>query len=189
MRISIVGGSGSGKSTLARRLATELGIPHIELDAINWQPGWIDLNTPDRPEFQRRTEEAISGDAWVTDGNYSSVSPSIRQRATDIIWLNYSRPVIMARVIRRSFARALSRQELWPGTGNKETFARWLDKEHPIRWSWDTYHPQKARYEAIFADPQNAHLRLHRLRHPRETDGLVGVLRSFCVGGTPGIGA
>ena len=40
MRIAVVGSSGSGKSTLARRLAVELGLTHIELDAINWQAGW-----------------------------------------------------------------------------------------------------------------------------------------------------
>ena len=59
MRITINGSSGSGKSTLAQRLAKEFGLKHIELDAINWQPGWIDLNSTDRPEFLRRTQAAV----------------------------------------------------------------------------------------------------------------------------------
>ena len=177
MRITVNGSSGSGKSTLARRLAAELDLPHVELDAVNWQPGWVDLNSTDRPEFQRRVAEALAGDRWVTDGNYSSVQGEIRARATDAIWLDYPRPEIMSRVIRRSFHRAIEGKELWPGTGNVETFARWLDKEHPIRWSWDTYHRIKTRYEAIFADPANAHLRVHRLRHPREAEELVVELK------------
>lgn len=179
MRITINGSSGSGKSTLARRLAREFGLKHIELDAINWQPGWIDLNSTDRPEFLRRTQAAVADEAWVVDGNYSSVQGAIRDRATDVVWLNYPRWLVMSRVIRRSFDRAISGKELWAGTGNTETFARWLDKEHPIRWSWDTYHSQIARYEALFADPALSHLRIHRLRHPREVEVLIAKLKGL----------
>lgn len=181
MRITVNGSSGSGKSTLARRLSAALDLPHVELDAVNWQRGWVDLNSTDRPEFQRRVAAALAGDRWVTDGNYSSVQGDIRSRATHAIWLDYPRPLIMSRVVRRSFARAISGDELWPGTGNVETFARWLDKEHPIRWSWDTYHGQRARYEGVFADPANAHLSVHRLRHPREADALVAELARLAI--------
>jgi len=176
MRVCIVGSSGSGKSTLARRLADALGVPHVELDAINWQAGWRDLNTHDPEEFLRRTYAALSGPDWVTDGNYSKVAEATRARATDLVWLDYPKPLIMSRVIRRSFARAIGGKELWPGTGNTETFARWLDKEHPIRWSWDTYARTKARYELAAVDGTWSHLRIHRLRHPREADGLVAKL-------------
>jgi adenylate kinase family enzyme len=41
MRIVVVGTSGAGKTTLARRIAALL--PHIELDASNWQSGCRDL--------------------------------------------------------------------------------------------------------------------------------------------------
>jgi GTPase SAR1 family protein len=40
MRIVVVGTSGAGKTTLARRIAAQLQLPHIELDAINWQSEW-----------------------------------------------------------------------------------------------------------------------------------------------------
>ena len=39
-RIYIIGLSGSGKTTLGRQLAERYGLQHIEIDAINWQPGW-----------------------------------------------------------------------------------------------------------------------------------------------------
>ncbi|MCI3134386.1 AAA family ATPase [Phenylobacterium aquaticum] len=74
MRVCIVGNSGAGKSTLARRLAAAIDAPHVELDAINWQAGWVDLNTHDPEEFLRRTYAALSGPSWVTDGNYSRVA-------------------------------------------------------------------------------------------------------------------
>ena len=53
-RIAVVGTSGSGKTTLAHRLAQQLGIPHVELDALHWDPNW----TPAPPDtFRERTEE------------------------------------------------------------------------------------------------------------------------------------
>ena len=37
-RIVVIGSSCSGKTTLAKQIAGELGIQHIELDAIHWMP-------------------------------------------------------------------------------------------------------------------------------------------------------
>jgi len=109
MRISVVGTSGSGKSTLARKIAGALDIPFIELDAINWQPGWRDLNTHDPGEFRRRVEVATQAQSWVVDGNYgTAVGAIIRARATHLVWLDYDRRIVMARVIRRSFTRAFT---------------------------------------------------------------------------------
>ena len=178
MRVSVVGSSGSGKTTLARQLSSELALPFVELDAVNWQAGWKDLNTHDPDEFVRRVEAAIAPDAWVTDGNYGRVRPMLWKRATHLVWLDYGREVIMPRVIRRSFHRAFTGQELWPGTGNRERFRDWLGKEHPIRWAWDTFHRRRAQYEAMLAEPGYEHLQVLRLRHPREADGLAARLRA-----------
>lgn len=169
-RIAIIGNSGSGKSTLGRSLSMRLGIPHVELDALNWQAGWIALSMEEPDRWARVVAEAVASDQWITDGNYSKGAlPQILPRATDVIWLDYSRTVIMARVIRRSFLRAISGQELWPGTGNREDFRRWLQRDHPIRWTWDTYSSGNERREARFASPELAHARKHRLRTPKET--------------------
>ena len=40
-RIIVVGVTGSGKSTLARQLAERYGVPHVELDAHNWEANWV----------------------------------------------------------------------------------------------------------------------------------------------------
>jgi adenylate kinase family enzyme len=171
MRISVIGTSGSGKSTLAGRLSQRLDIPHIELDAVNWQPGWRSLDGEDRGEFQRRVAAATAGDAWITDGNYSAVLGAIWARATHVVWLDYDRPVIMRRVIGRSLARALDQRELW--AGNTERWRDWFHASHPIRWAWSTWKDRRARYEALLADPRNAHLAVMRLRHPREASGVA----------------
>lgn len=173
MRVAVVGSSGSGKSTFARRLGKALGVPVIELDAVNWQAGWRDLATHDPEEFGRRVEAAIAGPGWVTDGNYSLVLPRILARATDVAWLDYGRSVIMRRVVRRSLVRSLSGKEVWPGTGNVETWRTWLDREHPVRWAWDNFDRRRARYEEAFA---SARPTVHRLRHPREAEPLIARL-------------
>ena len=82
----------------------------------------------------------------------------------------------MRRVIWRSFVRAAGQQELWPGTGNREDFRRWLSKEHPIRWAWDTYNRRRMQYEILFAEPRLAAVSKHRLGHPREAEPLIARL-------------
>lgn len=179
MRVAIFGTSGAGKTTLSRQLGARLGVPVIELDALNWRAGWRDRVTYEPDAFLADVAAALANDTWVTDGNYSLARALILARATDIVWLDYSRWVIMTRVIRRSFLRSLLGSELWPGTGNREDWRRWIQKDHPIRWAWDTYHGRRARYEALFADPAVAHLRRHRLRYPEEAKALLGRLEGL----------
>lgn len=150
MRIVVVGTSGSGKSTMAKALSRALGVPHVEMDALNWQPGWRDLAIHEPEEFRRRVAEAAAGEAWVMDGNYTKVRPALWPRATAFVWMDPSRWVVMRQVIWRSFNRAVTKQELWAGTGNKEMFRRWLDKDHPIRWAWNNYARNRERYGEIF---------------------------------------
>jgi len=177
-RVAIIGNSGSGKSTLARALSAQFGLPHIELDALNWQPGWRALSIEDPDRWSRLVADAVAGDRWVSDGNYSKGAlPSILPRATDVIWLDYSRAVIMTRVLRRSLRRALSSQELWPGTGNREDFRRWLQKDHPIRWTWDTYTSANEKREALFDSPALAHAQRLRFKTPAETRRWMSTLR------------
>jgi adenylate kinase family enzyme len=173
MRVSVIGTSGSGKTTFAARLAKSAGVPHIDVDAINWQAGWRDLNTQDAPEFRRRVAEATAAETWACCGNYSKVRDLVHARATHLVWLDYPKWLVMSRVLRRSFARAWTGEELWPGTGNTETFARWLDKEHPIRWAWDTYGPNKLKFARWLEDPALAHLVRIRVTRPREGEALI----------------
>jgi adenylate kinase family enzyme len=178
-----VGSSGSGKTTMARRICGALDVPLVELDAINWQAGWRDLNSHDPDEFLRRVDAATAGERWVCDGNYGRVQPLILERATDVVWLDYARALVMRRVVWRSLARACTGGELWPGTGNVERFDRWLDPEHPIRWAWSTFKERRARYEARFATLGDTGQRLHRLTRPVEAEAFIA--RLTAAGATP----
>ena len=183
MRVSVIGTSGSGKTTFAGALAGRLGVRHIDLDAINWQPGWVGLNEHDPEEFRRRVSAAVADDAWVSCGNYAAVRPLVLARATHLVWLDYPKALVMARVLKRSFHRAWTGEELWPGTGNREDFRRWLDREHPIRWAWDTYAPRRARYAPMMEDPALAYIERLRVTRPWEAERLMARLANA---GRPG---
>jgi adenylate kinase family enzyme len=174
MRIVVIGTSGAGKTTLARRIASRLELPHIELDAINWQSGWHDLTRHDPQEFVRRVTEAIQAEAWVVDGNYGPVRDRVWQRATHLVWLDYERPVIMARVISRTFLRAALRTELW--AGNRERWRHLLRPSHPIRWAWSTWDRRRRETAHRLTQQLCAHLVVLRLRHPREARQAVELL-------------
>lgn len=179
MRVAVVGSSGSGKTTLARRLEAELGLPHIELDAINWGPGWFNRSVEDRQGFVDDVSERIDQDRWIACGNYGAVRPMVWGRATHLVWLDYDRSVIMPRLLKRSLRRAMDRSELWDGTGNRETFGRWLDREHPLRWAWDTWARRRAQYEAALAGPDFSHLQVHRIRRPHDLEPAVAALKAM----------
>src|SRR5207249_5085245 len=122
VRVSVVGTSGSGKTTFGRALAARLDVPFVELDAINWQPGWTPMP---EDEFRRRVADVVTADRWVIDGNYAAVRDLVLARATTVAWLDYSRARIMTQVIRRSVSRAITRRELW--NGNREDPRGWVD--------------------------------------------------------------
>jgi adenylate kinase family enzyme len=176
MRIVITGTSGAGKTTLARAIAAQLALPHVELDAINWEAGWRDLVRYDPPEFIRRVTEAAAVERWVADGNYGPVRDVLWRRATHLVWLDYERSVIMRRVIARSLSRVVMRTELWPGTGNRERWWFLMQASHPIRWAWNTWLRLRTETEERLAQPELAHLVVFRLRHPREARGVVAML-------------
>ncbi len=166
VRIMVVGTAGAGKTTLAKSIAAALAIPHVELDALHWEAGWQALSRTDPDEFIRRVAAATAGDAWVVDGNYGMVRELTWRRATHLVWLDYDRPVIMARVIRRSVARVVRRTRLW--SGNVERWRHLLGPSHPIRWAWSTWRRHRDEIEALLGQDEHTHLIVHRIRRPTE---------------------
>ncbi len=162
-RVAVVGTSGSGKTTLAQRLAQCLGVPHVELDALNWGPNW----TPAPREILReRAAQALSGETWTTDGNYSAVRDIVWERADTLVWLDYPLPVIMGRVTWRTIRRIVLREELW--NENRERFrGSFFSRDSIILWALRTYRRRRREYPVLFSQPEYAHLRIVHLRSPR----------------------
>ena len=86
-RISIVGGSGSGKSTLCNILSKHLNLPAIHLDAINYNPNWVEIDKTQRDQI---ISSKAFEDKWIIDGNYSKTLKERFDKADLIIWLDYS---------------------------------------------------------------------------------------------------
>jgi adenylate kinase family enzyme len=160
-RVSVVGTSGSGKSTVARKLAEILGVPFLELDGVNHQPDWTPL---DVDEFRLVVADAVAGDGWVIDGNYSAVRPLVWARADTVVWLDLPKRTVMRQIVWRTLRRVALRKELW--NGNRErwrNFFSWKPEESVISWAWHNHAKYQERYGTAAADPANAHLTFVRL--------------------------
>jgi adenylate kinase family enzyme len=167
----VVGCSGSGKTTLARALARILGASNIELDGIFHQPGWVPL---DVDTFRARVIEATEASAWIVDGNYSTVRETIWERADTVVWFDLPYVVVMARTIRRTVRRVLTRKELW--NGNKEPWSNLYSfdpKKSIIAWAATRHSVYRQRYRDAEHDPRWAGLRFVHLRSQREADAFL----------------
>lgn len=165
-RVSVVGTSGSGKSRVAGELAAILGVPHLELDAVQHQPGWVPL-PPD--EFRGVVAARVAADGWVTDGNYSAVRPLVWARADTVVWLDLPRRTVMRQLVWRTFRRVAGRVELW--NGNREHWRNFFSldpKRSVIAWAWLKHAEYQESYGAAATDPANAHLTFIRLTSHRD---------------------
>lgn len=145
-RISVVGNSGSGKTTLSRNLARHLGYRHVEMDALYHQPDWQTLPTE---QFQQAVADALSGDGWVVEGNYSSARPLVLERADTVIWLDLPRTVVMRQLLLRTLRRLFGRQVLW--NGNRERWANLFSavpEQSILAWAWTRHATYRQRYAA-----------------------------------------
>ena len=105
-RIVVLGPSNAGKSTLAVALSRKLNVEAIHLDQLQHLPN-TDWQVRDEAEFARLHDEAILGDQWVMEGNYSRLMPQRLARATGAILVTSSRWLRLSRYFRRTlFNRA-----------------------------------------------------------------------------------
>ena len=100
-RICIFGPSNSGKSTLADAIARNRGLKLLHLDQLHHLPN-TDWQPRPPSEFLALHDQAILGDKWVIDGNYSSCFPQRFQRATGAILLDVSTVASLFRYLRRT---------------------------------------------------------------------------------------
>jgi len=170
-RINVIGTSGSGKSTFARRLAHQLDLPYVEMDALFWRPGWLES---DDPSLFARLQRALSQPGWVLDGNYNRTTAMKWQRVEMIVWVDYSFARTLRQIVGRALRRTLSGEELWPGTGNRESLRRaFFSRDSVILWMLKSYRRNRRRYADLFADPRMAHVQRVHLRSPGAAEAFL----------------
>lgn len=168
MKINVIGTSGSGKTTLARRLASHLDVPYIEMDALYWRPNWQGVSDEELLALLGEKLNATPG--WVLDGNYNRTRSVKWQNVDMVVWVDYGFARTLRQAVMRAMKRAWHKEELWPGTGNRESFRQsFFSRESILLWTLKTWRSNRARYEADLADPAFAHIRFVRLRSPRQT--------------------
>lgn len=164
-KINVVGTSGSGKSTFSRLLAARLHYPHIEMDALFWQPNWTE-STDER--FFAILAEQLACPHWVLDGNYHRTLAIKWAEVDTVIWLDYSLARTCYQAIKRAFSRSMSGRELWPGTGNVETFSKsFFSRSSVINWTLKTHGSNRQRYVEMMHAREFEHIRFIHLRTPR----------------------
>jgi adenylate kinase family enzyme len=170
-RIAIVGVTGSGKSTLAERLAALLGLERIELDALNWKPGW---SASEPEEFRIKVERATSAPAWIAVGNYGEVRDIVWVRAEVLIWLDYPLTLCARQLWQRTWRRWRSQELLW-GTNRESLVSHlrlWSDASL-FTWLLKTYWRRRRQFPLLFARPEHRHLEILHFRLPAETDAWL----------------
>jgi adenylate kinase family enzyme len=100
-RICILGPSNSGKSTLAATIGAAHGLEVIHLDLLHHLPNTDWVPRP-KAEFAALHDEAILGERWVMDGNYSKLFPQRFARATGVILLDTPTATSLVRYFRRT---------------------------------------------------------------------------------------
>ena len=64
-KVMIIGNGGGGKTVLAYQLAEKYGLPLIEIDALQFQSGWVPTA---EPVLRQAIETAQETDRWLIDG-------------------------------------------------------------------------------------------------------------------------
>ncbi len=130
MKIHIIGGPGSGKSTLARGLSRTYGVPHCDLDELQWDAAAENYGKKrDAAERDALLRGILEQDEWIIEGVYFAWCAQCFADADRIFLLTVPRAVYRRRIIVRFIKRKLGLEK-----GKREklkdlrSLLRWADK-------------------------------------------------------------
>lgn len=134
MKIHIIGGPGSGKSFLAEKLSRELGIPHYDLDDLQWDNKSVSYGAKrSQDERDRLLNDVLSHNDWIIEGVYYAWCQQCFADADRIYVLNVPKYKYRYRIIRRFVRRKLGLEK-----GKKENLKslrellKWADKYQKV---------------------------------------------------------
>ena len=178
VRIQVTGNSGSGKTTVAELLANVLDADFVDLDALNWQPGWRALNDSDPAELERRFLAATAGERWVASGSYTRhCQRTFWPRLETIVWLDLPLRTCVWRIIRRTWQRWRTRELLW-GTNYERLWPNFMvwRKDSLLNWSVTQHSRKRSATLAYQTDPRWSHIRFVRLTSPAEVNTFLAAI-------------
>jgi adenylate kinase family enzyme len=173
-RIVLVGVSGNGKTTLARRLADELDIAHIELDALCHLPDWKEASDAD---FRREVAARMTSPGWVVDGSYQRKLGGLTYDHADIVvWLDLPLPVVLYRLVGRALVDIVTQRNLF--NGNRQSFRMaFVEKDSLVAYAIKEHFRRRREDPAKLTALAARGIQVVRLRSPSEVERWVAALR------------
>ncbi len=170
-RVLVYGVTGSGKSTLAKQIGVATGLTTHAIDDLTWGPGWVAVSLA---EQRRRVAAICAQPEWVIDAAYGAWLDVVLPRVELVVALDYPRWFSLQRLVRRSVARSIDRQEVC--NGNYETWrSAFLQRDSILWWHFTSFRRKRARVDAWEADP--AAPRVLRFHRQHQTDCWLSQLR------------
>ena len=130
MKIHIIGGPGSGKTYLAKKLERQLGIPHCDLDDLQWDNAADCYGSKRDPAGRDAMLDGIlKNNDWIIEGVYYAWCGRCFEEADKIYLLSVPHFKYRYRIVRRYIRRKLGIEK-----GKKETLRslsnllKWADK-------------------------------------------------------------
>ena len=173
-RINVIGTTGTGKSTFSKKLAEIIQAAYVEIDKVFWRPNWTYL---DDEQLFKNLEIELNAEKWVLDGNYTRTTPVKWKNVQTVIWLDFPFLTVLSRSVKRAIYRSTSGVELWPGTGNRESFKMLFSNDSIVLWTLKTFRKRKKEYAAAMEDKTYAHIKFIRLKSPAEAEEFLSKLK------------
>lgn len=109
-KVMIIGNGGGGKTTLAYQLAEAYDLPLVEIDTLQFQPGWARTA---EPELRQAIQAVYQSERWLIDGFGPWDQIEERARLADtIIFVDHPIWVHFWWACERQIAAALGEQRL-----------------------------------------------------------------------------
>jgi adenylate kinase family enzyme len=165
-RIVIVGAPGSGKSTLAPEIGSRIDLPVFERDNLG------DLGSE---IYRRAVAQIIETESWIFDGFPYFVDDEVYRRANAVIALDYPKPLVMQRVLRRSLSLAIDRRKRH-GAHRHDGFVSWRHSDHPVRVAWSKFDDRLREMRTLSQRSSLEEVPVVILRSPKDAETFMSSL-------------